>query len=259
MAHRYLGEEFDIHGGGIELRFPHHENEIAQSTAAGDDFARYWLHNAWVTASGEKMSKSLGNVHAVAAVVAQWPAAVVRYALGTVHYRSTVEFSEASLAEQAATWERLSGFVSRAAERVGEASAEEVAAVELPAPFVAAMDDDLNISAALAVVHEHLRLGNTALSEGDDAGTGSAQLALRAMLDVLGLDPLSPQWRGSRTSDSAAHGALDALVRAVLAERDAARAAKDWSRADALRDQLTAAGVSVEDSAEGARWQLRGQ
>lgn len=259
MAHRYLGESFDIHGGGIELRFPHHENEIAQSTAAGDGFARYWLHNAWVTASGEKMSKSLGNVHAVTAVTQRWPAAVVRYALGTVHYRSTVEFTEAALAETAATWERLVGFVERASERVGEAGGDEVVAATLPAAFAEAMDDDLNISAALAVVHERLRAGNTALSEGRDDDVAAAALQVRAMLDVLGLDPLSSQWRGSRGgADSAVYDALDALVVDVLAQRDAARAAKDWARADALRDQLTAAGIHVEDSAEGARWHVKG-
>ncbi|MPV37588.1 cysteine--tRNA ligase [Georgenia subflava] len=265
MAQRYLGETFDIHGGGIDLRFPHHENEQAQSHAAGYDFARYWVHNAWVTTGGEKMSKSLGNSLVVAEVLRETPAAVLRYALGTVHYRSTVEFSDATLAEAAGSWERFSGFVARAVERVGEVPAEEVAGqspAELPGAFVEAMDDDLNISAALAVVHEQLRAGNTALAEHDDIGARAAQLQVRAMLDVLGLDPLAEPWRSGGSSAGGAgspeHDALDSLVSAVLAERVEARKDKDWARADALRDRLAEAGVVVEDSAGGARWHLKG-
>jgi len=262
MARRYLGESFDIHGGGIDLRFPHHENEQAQSHAAGLGFARYWVHNAWVTTGGEKMSKSLGNSLVVPEVLAHTDAAVLRYALGTVHYRSTVEFSDATLAEAGASWERFAGFVTRAVERVGEVPAEEIAAHgpgQLPEAFVEAMDDDLNISAALAVVHEHLRAGNTALAESDDLTTRAAQVQVRAMLDVLGLDPLAEPWRaGGRAEDSAHNAALDTLVNAVLGERDEARAAKQWSRADELRDRLGQAGVVVEDSAGGARWHLKG-
>ncbi|MHB1064798.1 MAG: cysteine--tRNA ligase [Georgenia sp.] len=265
MAHRYLGETFDIHGGGIDLRFPHHENEQAQSHAAGHAFARHWVHNAWVTTGGEKMSKSLGNSLVVAEVLRRTPAAVLRFALGTVHYRSTVEFSDATLAEATSTWERLSGFVARAVEAVGEVPAAEVAAVgpaELPVAFVEALDDDLNLSAALAVVHEHLRAGNTALAERDDVSARSAQLQVRAMLDVLGLDPLAEPWRrqgGAGGLDGAAHAALDGLVSAVLEDRVEARRAKDWARADELRDRLQAAGIVVEDSATGARWQLKGK
>ncbi|UNX55277.1 cysteine--tRNA ligase [Georgenia sp. TF02-10] len=262
MARRYLGATFDIHGGGIDLRFPHHENEQAQSHAAGDGFARYWVHNAWVTVDGEKMSKSLGNSLLVANVLASTPAPVLRLALGTVHYRSTVEFSDATLAEATGSWERFTGFVTRAVEVVGEVPTAEVAAQDgtrLPAAFVAAMDDDLNLSAALAVVHEYLRAGNTALAERDDVTVRQAQLQVRAMLDVLGLDPLAPPWRGAGGTGTAEHEALDALVSAVLAERVQARGAKDWARADALREQLAGAGVVVEDSADGARWQLRGR
>ncbi|MEE6295578.1 cysteine--tRNA ligase [Georgenia wangjunii] len=258
MAHRYLGEAFDIHGGGIELRFPHHENEQAQSRAAGYGFAGLWMHNAWVTVGGEKMSKSLGNSLTVTAVLERTPAVVLRLALGAVHYRSTVEFSDATVAEAAANWDRMSGFVARSAERVGEVGAAELATCELPAAFVTAMDDDVNVSAALAAVHEQLRVGNTALAEGDDDGARTAQVLVRAMLDVLGLDPLAPQWRSGDGAAGAANEALDSLVRAVLAERDEARRTKNWARADALRDQLTNAGVVVEDSPDGARWQLKG-
>ena len=263
MARRYLGDTFDIHGGGIDLRFPHHENEQAQSRAAGYGFARHWVHNAWVTAGGEKMSKSLGNSLVVANALERTSAPVLRYALGTVHYRSTVEFSDVTVGEATGSWERFAGFVTRAVERVGEVPAAEIAAqgpAELPAAFVEAMDDDLNISAALAVVHEHLRAGNTALAEQDDVATRDAQLQVRAMLDVLGLDPLAEPWRTAAAggAESAEREALDALVTAVLTERVAARKNKDWQRADALRDQLAEAGVVVEDGPDGARWQLKG-
>ncbi|MFD1505440.1 cysteine--tRNA ligase [Georgenia yuyongxinii] len=264
MAQRYLGDTFDIHGGGIDLRFPHHENEQAQSHAAGFGFARHWVHNAWVTVGGEKMSKSLGNSLIVANVLERTSAPVLRFALGTVHYRSTVEFSDVTVAEATGSWERFSGFVTRAVERVGEVDAAEVAAQgpgQLPAAFVEAMDDDLNISAALAVIHEHLRAGNTALAEQDDVATRAAQLQVRSMLDVLGLDPLAAPWRtqGGSSADGAEREALDVLITAVLEDRVQARKNKDWQRADALRDQLADAGVVVEDSPDGARWQLKGK
>lgn len=255
MAHRYLGETFDIHGGGLDLRFPHHENEQAQSHAAGYGFARYWLHNGWVTQGGAKMSKSLGNGLLVTAVLEKAPAAVVRYALTAVQYRSMLEWTEDTLAEATSTWDRLAGFVQRAVERAGEASDEEVATVALPAGFAAALDDDLNVPAALAVVHETLRAGNSALAGGDVPAARAAMVALRGMLDVLGLDPGSPQWRSSGGDDRTAH-ALDTLVRAELDARAAARAARDWAAADAIRDRLTAAGILVEDSPTGARWTL---
>ncbi|TNC17577.1 cysteine--tRNA ligase [Georgenia sp. 311] len=261
MAHRYLGESFDIHGGGIDLRFPHHENELAQSRAAGDAFAQHWMHNAWVTVGGEKMSKSLGNSLVVANVLRQVPAVVLRFALGTVHYRSTVEFSQASLAEARSTWERISGFVARAVERVGAVGAEEVTSrplSALPEAFVAAMDDDLNVSAALAVVHEQVKVGNNALVAGEDGVVREALLQVRSMLDVLGLDPLAAPWATSSGPDDTARAALEALVPAVLAERAEARRTKDWARADALRDQLQDAGIIIEDSPDGARWQLGG-
>jgi len=255
MAARYLGEEFDIHGGGLDLRFPHHENELAQSRAAGQGFARFWLHNGWVTQGGAKMSKSLGNGLLVDAVLAQERAVVVRYALTAVQYRSMLEWTQDTLREAEATWDRLAGFVERAAERTGEASPDEVAAAVLPDEFVAAMDDDLNVPAALAVVHETLRAGNSALAAGDALATRDAMVTLRSMLDVLGLDPGSAQWRSTGGDDRYAH-ALDELVEAQLEARAAARAARDFATADAIRDRLTAAGVVVEDSPTGARWTL---
>ena len=195
MARRYLGDEFDIHGGGIDLRFPHHENEQAQSRAAGLGFARMWLHTAWVSQAGEKMSKSLGNTALVATLLGQTSPAVLRFALASVHYRSVLEWGPETVAEAEATWGRLAGFVRRAAERV---PGVDPATAELPAAFVAAMDDDLNVSAALAVVHEHVHRGNTALADGDLADLAAELAVVRAMLDVLGLDPVAWSGHGRR-------------------------------------------------------------
>ena len=260
MSRRYLGDEFDIHGGGIDLRFPHHENEQAQSHGAGWAFARMWVHNAWVTTKGEKMSKSLGNVLSLEALTRDHPAVAVRWALSTVHHRSAIEWGPETLDNAASAWARFSGFVSRAIEAVGEAGAEEVAipADGLPAAFREAMDDDLNVAGALAVAHEHLKAGNIALGSGDAEAVRREQVLVRSMLDVLGLDPASPQWRGQAGGGAGAgeRAALDALVRSLIAERAEARAAKDWSRADALRDRLAGAGVVVADGRDGATWSL---
>ena len=258
MARRYLGDAFDIHGGGLDLRFPHHENEQAQSHAAGLGFAQHWLHNGWVTQGGAKMSKSLGNGLAVAEVLAHTRGAVLRYALTAVQYRSMLEFNDDTLAEAEATWDRLEGFVARATEAtgpVGGVDDDDVAKAELPADFVAAMDDDLNVPAALAVVHERLRAGNTALAAGDTGAARDALLRLRGMLDVLGLDPAGRQW-SVRGDDDRYAQALGAVVTAELAARAQARSAKDFATSDAIRDRLAAAGVVVEDSPAGARWSL---
>ena len=265
MSRRYLGDEFDIHGGGIDLRFPHHENEQAQSHGAGWPFARLWVHNAWVTTKGEKMSKSLGNVLSIGALTEEYPAVAVRWALSTVHHRSAIEWGAETLPAAHAAWEKFSTFVARAIEAAGEAPASEIALApaDLPEAFVAAMDDDLNVAGALAVLHEHLKAGNAALAAGDVSGVYREQVLVRSMLDVLGLDPASEQWRGqagigagASGAAAAEHSALDALVQAVLEERAAARAAKDWARADELRDRLAAAGVTVADGRDGATWSV---
>lgn len=258
MAGRYLGDGFDIHGGGIDLRFPHHENEQAQSRAAGRDFAKYWMHNAWVTVDGEKMSKSLGNSLVVSEILKAVSAPILRFALTTVHYRSTVAYSPTTLSEAASNWERLSGFLARAAETVGEADAEKVAAItaeDMPKEFRAAMDDDLNVSAAMAVIHDHVTKANVALGGRDDVAVSEAQIVIRAMLDVLGLDPRSPQWlhaTGSKHDE-----ALNVLVQETLAQRTQARADKNWELADRLRDTLSEAGIIVEDGADGVRWHVK--
>ncbi|MBL8930133.1 MAG: cysteine--tRNA ligase [Kineosporiaceae bacterium] len=265
MATRYLGAEFDIHGGGLDLRFPHHENEVAQSRAAGDRFARYWLHNGWVVQGGEKMSKSLGNVMSMDALLHRVPAAVIRYVLAVPHYRSNIEVIVPDSLEEARTaYERIENFLVRAAETCGDAvsvaGADALAAVDLPTAFVTAMDDDLGTPAATAVLHESVRAGNTALAGGDKDGAAALALQVRAMADVLGLDPLDPHWRtgfgGSGEDADPARAALDALVQAELAARSAARQRRDFAAADAIRDRLTAAGIAVEDTAHGARWTL---
>lgn len=262
MSHKYLGETFDIHGGGIDLRFPHHENEQAQSHGAGYGFANMWVHNAWVTTKGEKMSKSLGNSLVVAELLDKVPAPVLRFALCTVHHRSTIEWSEELLESAAAAWERITGFAERATEFLARARASAPSDVadlpvdQLPGEFVAAMDDDLNVAGALAVIWEHLKAGNSAIASEDAPAVARELELVRSMLDVLGLDPLSEQWAGEREAGNAAHGALDTLISAMLADRAAARESKDWARADAIRDQLAAAGIVVEDSPSGATWHL---
>ena len=253
MAHKYLGSAFDIHGGGIDLIFPHHENEIAQAEAYGDEFARYWVHNSWVTMSGEKMSKSLGNSVLVSEMVKRWRPIVLRYYLGGPHYRSTIEYSEGALREAESAFARIEGFVQRVSEKAGEAVAP---AAEVPPAFAEAMDEDLGVPQALAVVHTAVRQGNSALAA-DDKETAVARLAeVRAMLGVLGLDPLDPHWSEATGRSDDLHGVVDTLVRLVLQQREAARARKDWPTADAIRDQLNQSGLVIEDSPQGPRWSL---
>jgi cysteinyl-tRNA synthetase len=253
MAGKYLGAEFDLHGGGIDLRFPHHENELAQSTAAGQRFARFWMHNAWITTAGEKMSKSLGNSTLVSEVVKRVRPVELRYYLVAAHYRSHVEFSFESLEEAGQAFRRIEGFVARAAELVGDV---DVAAVPLCADFTAAMDDDLSVPQALAALQASIREGNKLLADGASDALRGVLGSVRAMLDVLGLDPLSEQWRVESHGAGDLRSVVDALVAVALAQRQAARERKDWAAADAVRDALTAAGVVVEDTPAGPRWTL---
>jgi len=255
MAVKYLGAQFDIHGGGIDLRFPHHENELAQARAAGYGFARYWMHNAFVTMAGEKMSKSLGNGAGVAQVVAQFPARAVRLYLAAPHYRSTIDLSGDALAESTAQLARIDAYLTRAGAGDGPAVFSFDA---LPGAFVEAMDDDLGTPAAVAVLFDTIRAGNKALDAGDGPAAASALAAVRAMLHVLGLDPGDPEWATQAGADASAKTAsvLDGVMDLVLDQRAAARERKDWPAADAIRDRLTALGVTVEDGPTGARWSL---
>jgi cysteinyl-tRNA synthetase len=266
MSTKYLGDTFDIHGGGLDLLFPHHENELAQSRAAGDGFARYWMHNGLLRLGGEKMSKSLGNSMLVDNMVTTVRPAELRYYLGQAHYRSQIDYSAEALAEAAAAYRRIEGFVTRAGEAAGDEQTlvgreawpdlDVVAAAALPAAFTAAMNDDLGVPHALAVLHEAVRDGNGALAAGDVAGAAKRLGEVRAMLSVLGLDPLSPPWpAGGASADLRA--VLEALVSVALEQRQAARERKDYAAADAIRDRLLAAGIVVEDTARGPRWELR--
>lgn len=253
MATKYLGAEFDIHCGGLDLQFPHHENEIAQAHAAGDPFARYWMHNGWVTMSGEKMSKSLGNVLSIPNVLTKVRPVELRYYLGSAHYRSMLEYSEASLQEAAAGYRRIESFLHR----VVELNAGEIEKGEVTGAFTAAMDDDLGVPAALAEVHNAVRAGNSALDKGDTAEATAIAGQVRAMTAILGVDPYAPQWRDRDQSNDAARAALDVLIADALRRRELARADKDWATADQVRDQLNAAGIDIVDTADGAKWSLR--
>ncbi|GAA4551261.1 cysteine--tRNA ligase [Amycolatopsis samaneae] len=252
MATAYLGAEFDIHGGGVDLVFPHHENERAQSNAAGDPFARFWLHNAWVTMSGEKMSKSLGNTVSIPQMLADYRAPELRYYLVQPHYRSTIEYSDGALSEAAQGYRRIEQFLRRAASQAGV-----VPIGALPAEFTAAMDDDLATPQAFAVVHNTVRDGNAALDAADTPKALELAAAVRAMTDVLGLDPLSARWSEAGGSETPTRQALAGLVEGLLAERQRARAEKDFARADAARDRLQEAGIVVEDTPNGPQWTVR--
>jgi cysteinyl-tRNA synthetase len=254
MCWRYLGAEFDIHGGGLDLVFPHHENELAQSQAAGLPFARFWVHHGLLNLKGSKMAKSVGNVIDLPAIEAMGIRPVeLRYYLAAPHYRSVIDYTEDSLREAASAYKRLEGFVQRASEVVPESGKKGT----LRAAFVKAMDDDLNTPKALAVVHDLVREGNAALAEGDHATVARILPAVRQMLATLGLDPLDPQW--TSTGSTELHGVVDALVALALEQRAAARTRKDWAAADAVRDQLKAAGIIVEDTPTGPRWTVEGR
>ena len=259
MATKYLGPSFDIHGGGLDLVFPHHENELAQSRAAGDGFAQYWLHNGLLGMAGEKMSKSVGNSLLVDAVITRVRPVELRYYLGQAHYRSGLEYSPDALAEGVAAYRGIEGFVLRAAELTGpgqDKGGEDTAGGGWPAAFAAALDDDLAVPQALAIVHDVLHTGNNALAAGDAEAVATALASVRAMLGVLGLDPLAPPWV-SRADDDDLRGVVEALVTMALDERQAARARKDFAAADAIRDRLQAAGVIIEDTPDGPRVGLK--
>jgi cysteinyl-tRNA synthetase len=250
MARAYLGETFDIHGGGLDLIFPHHENEIAQSEAAGYGFAKRWLHNAWVTASGEKMSKSLGNSLQVQELLKTVRGIELRWYLGSAHYRSMLEFSHEALAESATAFRRIESFLVRSVEIIGH----EPKPV-LGSAFVDAMNDDLAVPTALASISEALRLGNSAITSGDKTVIATSANEIRGALEILGCDPFDPAFAGGSSSDEAT-AALDGTIKLALAQREAARVRKDFASSDAIRDGLLELGIIIEDTAQGPRWSI---
>jgi cysteinyl-tRNA synthetase len=256
MSTKYLGAQFDIHGGGLDLRFPHHENEQAQSTAAGDPFANYWLHNGLVSVAGQKMSKSLGNSIFASELIASARPLVLRYYLGAAHYRSTLEFHDGALAEAEAALGRIEGFLDRAERRLEGTRFSSDVVQEIPEPFAAAMDDDLGVPQALGVLHETVRAGNAALDTEDLVEAAHALGAVLAMTSVLGINPLSSEW--SSSSAGATDIALSALVQRLLDDRQIARESRDFVTADRVRDELKAAGITIEDGPAGSHWSLDG-
>ncbi|GAA4889956.1 cysteine--tRNA ligase [Tessaracoccus lubricantis] len=262
MAGKYLGDTFDIHGGGIDLRFPHHENELAQSAAAGHGFARFWLHNAWVSMAGEKMSKSLGNTALVSEVTKAYDPRAVRFFLLAPHYRSTIEFSPAdegtrgSLAEAEKAIERIDSFIERAAEHASDGG-DTARAHRLPqyAAFTDAMNDDLGTPGAVAALFDAIRAGNQALAAGDAEQVVDVYFAVSMMLNVFGIHPHADEW-ASQGSDADLTPVVDGLVGALLEQRAKARADKDWATADSIRDTLSTVGLTIEDTPSGPKWSL---
>jgi cysteinyl-tRNA synthetase len=254
MAQAYLGDAFDIHGGGLDLVFPHHENEVAQSKAAGQNFANFWLHNAWVTTAGEKMSKSLGNSLVVTEVAKRVRPIELRWYLASAHYRSNLEFSDASLQESAVAFQRIENFVERAAAIVGDV---DLTAAAINSDFGTAMNEDLNVPAALAVLHEVVGEGNTLLAKkADPSAIKGCLVSVRQMLDVLGVDPLSSTWADDSKNSEQLESALDYFVQQSIAVRNAAKENKNFEAADAIRDSLRNAGIALEDTSDGVRWNL---
>ena len=254
MSKRYLGPAFDIHGGGLDLRFPHHENELAQSTANGDAFASYWVHNGLVNVEGQKMSKSLGNSVYAAELLALARPVVVRYYLASAHYRSTMDYSHGALIEAETAFARIEGFLDRADRTLEAVHFANVGAPVIPVPFGLAMDDDLGVPQALAVLHDSVRAGNTALDDGQLEDAARLREEVLAMLEVLGVNPRSPQWAVHQ--DGAATAALETLVQRLIDDRARARDAKDFAAADRIRDELTAAGIVLEDASGSTHWSI---
>ena len=264
MSTKYLGSAFDIHGGGLDLRFPHHENELAQSRAAGDEFANFWLHNGLVNVAGQKMSKSLGNSVYASDLLASGSPLAIRFWLGSANYRSTLDYSENSITEAQANVDRITTFLDRGYRLVGS---DAVAVTQLalgavmkhlPAAFVSAMDEDLNIPVALAAIFDAVRAGNAAIDAGDSETVRLHLVQVRSMLSVLGIDPMATEWTDSASGNSAEHEALDSLIQSLLQQRQDARANKDFARADEIRNQLSEAGIALSDGADGTHWSVNG-
>ncbi|MFZ9796443.1 MAG: cysteine--tRNA ligase [Candidatus Nanopelagicales bacterium] len=249
MAKTYLGEKFDIHGGGLDLQFPHHENEIAQSKASGNGFANFWVHNYWVTQSGEKMSKSLGNSLKVKEVITRFRPIDVRFYLLSAHYRSNLEFSDQALSEAATAFSRIEQFVIRASEKTKNNQLN----LKFPQEFIQAIEDDLATPLTISIIHEYVTMGNTALTNNESKLVDILN-EVRSMLHLLGLDPMSTNWNSQSSNQE--KEALDKLISELLNKRNQARANKDFALADSMRDALKNAGILIEDGADGSRWTI---
>ena len=254
MSSRYLGSQFDIHGGGLDLRFPHHENELAQSNAAGDAFANYWVHNGLVNVNGQKMSKSLGNSIYAAEFLDEARPIVIRYYLGSAHYRSTIDYHDGALVEAEAALDRIESFLERVSRRLDGTRFAGSGAPVIPEAFGDAMDDDLSVPQAIAVLHDRVRAGNSALDDEDLALAAEIRGEVVAMTEVLGINPHSPEWGSTSTAPS--DKALAALVETLIADRETARSERDFAAADRIRDELGRAGITVEDSPTGTHWSI---
>jgi cysteinyl-tRNA synthetase len=253
MSTDALGAHFDIHGGGLDLRFPHHENELAQSRAAGFEYANYWVHNGLVNSNGTKMSKSLGNFVSAADLFEQDSRGLaVRYYLLTAHYRANLEYHDGILAEAKANIDRIENFLRRAFD-----AGVEITNWQSPLPtipfvgekFADAMNDDFNVPAGLAILHDSIREGNAAIDSGEISALEQTATRVVAICNVLNINPLAPHW--ARKSDID-----EALVQNLIEQRNAARARKDFAAADAIRDELTAMGVTLEDAAGKTNWSV---
>jgi len=255
MSTKYLGSNFDIHGGGLDLRFPHHENELAQSTAAGDAFANYWIHNALVNVSGQKMSKSLGNSIYATDLFEKGSGLAVRYYLGSAHYRSVLDYHDGVLDEATTAVGRIETFLKRGIRELSFDKNLLALVPNFPAKFAEAMNDDLNLPIALGVIHETVREGNAAFDSKDVNAARESFVSVLGMTNILGINPLDGTW-GSASANEAEHQALDTLIQSLIEERNAARAAKDFAKADQLRDLISAAGITLEDAADQTHWSV---
>ena len=244
MSRRYLGAEFDIHGGGLDLRFPHHENELAQSTAAGDPFARYWVHNGLVTVGDQKMSKSLDNFLLAEDVLGERDPLVIRYALAAAHYRSSLDITASSFDEAETALERIRTFLERAVRALQDDSDDLRIDATVPDRFAAAMDDDLGVPAGTAVLHETVRAGNTALDDGDRPGDRAGVRGCRDHDRASRHRPARPGL-GSPPQPGAEASALDALSRPRHPARRRARRQR-LGGGHRIRDAVAPAGITLE-------------
>jgi cysteinyl-tRNA synthetase len=249
MAEKHLGETIDIHAGGQDLVFPHHENELAQSRCAhaGADFACYWLHNGFLSIDHEKMSKSVGNVLLVHQLIETIPGEVIRLALLSAHYRQPLDWSDATIQSARRMLDRLYGAIRGIA-----VSAEARAAAVPPEALIAALEDDLNTPKAMAEFFALARELNKATDEQVREKLAAVMLAAGELMGLLQADPES--WFAGDTAGELSADAIDAL----LVERREARANRDFSTADAIRDKLAEAGISIEDGPDGTAWRRSG-